>query len=385
MPPDYTTARDRAGFAYWAGGSEGALRELTATPIREFNLDPEACIECYRRGRPLLREMFGEEVSLPGLSTPAISYGHVNGLGSELLFPEGGEVCQTHIYDSLEQGLKALAEPVRWSEVGWAPFFLEFREKLQAAFPGEPVSLSWGGEGPITTAYELRGAGFFTDIYDQPHLAREFLAAIVRSVHDCTAFTNQVNGRAAFGPSAGLCDDLASFIPPALFAQLVLPAWELHYRLQTDGTRGAHVEDLRAEQLPFLEDIGLSDFDPSISPKLNPRIVAEHCRVPFTWRLANFHYTEMSLQEVEDFVFQSCADGASSVHTIVAEGMCDEATAAKVQAFLRAGREAQELVAKGCSREAIGQRVSPEGRAKLWDGWCGFLSPRSSRGGARIA
>ena len=36
---------------------------------------------------------------------PGISYLHVNALGSELLFPEDSEVGQTHIYDSLDDGM----------------------------------------------------------------------------------------------------------------------------------------------------------------------------------------------------------------------------------------------------------------------------------------
>jgi hypothetical protein len=144
------------------------------------------------------------------------------------------------------------------------------------------------------------------------------------------------------------------------------------------------VEDLRTEQLFCLEEIGLASFDPSISPKLNPRLLAQHTRVPFTWRLGCFHYREMSVQEVEDFVFQSAADGASGVITYVAEAICNEESVPKVHAFIRAAKEAKRLVAEGCPREEIGQRVSPEGRAKLWDQWCGYLSPLSSRGGARV-
>ncbi|NPV48901.1 MAG: hypothetical protein HPY69_18320 [Armatimonadetes bacterium] len=383
MRPNYDTARADAGFTFSVSGSQAALRELTGTPIREFNLDPQACIDCYRRGRPLLREMFGDKVSLPGVSTPAISYGHVNGLGSELRFPEGGEVAQTHVCASLEDGLAVLAEPVSWTETGWAPYFLGFLERLKDAFPEERVSWSWGGEGPITTAYELRGEGFFLDVHDRPAMARQFLSAINRSLLDFERAVAAVNERPVFGPSAGLCDDLASFIRPALFAEIVLPAWEEYYTARTDGMRTAHVEDLRAEQLPFLEDIGLGFFDPSISPRLTPQLVAAHCRVPFAWRLVNFHYAEMTVQDVEDFVFQSCADGASGVYSDIADGMCNEATVPKVEAFIRAAKEAQALLTAGCSRSEIAQRVSPAGRDKLWDAWCGYLGPRSSRGGAR--
>ncbi len=379
--PDYNTAREQAGFGYAVGGTQGALREITGVPIREFNLNAESCVEAYRRGRPLLREMFGEEVGLPGVSTPAISYGHVNALGSELLFPEGGEVAHTHVYASLEEGLRRLAEPVDFASAGWFPFFSDFRDKLAAAFPDEAVGLSFGAEGPITTAYELRGDGFFTDIFDAPELAQQFLAAVVRSILDYHAFLCSLHGVAPLSPAAaGMCDDLSSFIPARLFSQFVIPAWEAYYQGMTTGARHAHVEDLRAEQLPFLEDIGLSHFDPSISPKLNPQIVAAHCRVPFAWRLGSFHYTEMSCRDVEDFVYQSAADGASSVITYVAEGMCNEDGVAKVHAFLSAAKDARQLIAAGCSREEIGQRVSAEGRRKLWDRWCGFNSPLSSRG-----
>lgn len=380
--PDYSTAREKAGFGWSVGGTQGALRELTDTPIREFNLEPEVCIEAYRRGRPLLREMFGEDVGLPGLSTPAVSYGHVNALGSELLFPEGGEVAHTHVYGSLEEGLRRLAEPVDFENAGWYPFFARFRERMLEAFPGESVGLSFGAEGPITTGYELRGQDFFTDILDAPELAVEFLAAVVRSTLDYHRFLCSQSGGEPVSPaSGGICDDLSSFVPPRLFPQIVLPAWDAYFDGVTSGTRHAHVEDLRAEQLPFLEDIGLSSFDPSISPKLNPQIVTQHCRVPFAWRLGSFHYTEMSCRDVEDFVYQSAADGASSVITYVAEGMCNDDGVRKVQAFIRAAKETKRLIAEGCSREEVGQRVSDEGKERFWDRWCGFLSPLSSRGG----
>ncbi|MDP6749196.1 MAG: hypothetical protein QGH37_19655 [Candidatus Poribacteria bacterium] len=52
----------------------------------------------------------------------------------------------------------------------------------------------------------------------------------------------------------------------------------------TTGPRSAHIEDLHAEHLPFLEEIGLIDFDPGISHKLNPPL---HSRpLPRSLRLA---------------------------------------------------------------------------------------------------
>jgi len=382
--PDYTTARAHAGFSWHVGSSQGALRAMAGIPIREFNLDVAACAEAYRCGRLRQREVFGDQVGQYPLLTPAISYGHVNCLGSELLFPEGGEVGHTHIYASLAAGVAALAQPVDWLTTGLAPFYLRFRDELQQHFPEEPVRWCFGSEGPLTTAYELRGDGFFMDIYDDPPLAHEFLRRVVDSVLDFDRAYAAVNGQPFPNPAGGgLCDDVASFIPPRLFPEFVLPYWEQLFRGVTAGTRSAHVEDLRPEQLPFLEEIGLSHFDPSISPRLTPPILAAGCRVPFTWRLESFHLREMDEQETEDFVFIAAADGASGVSFTLGETSCAEASVGKVQAFIRAGQEAQRLLGAGGGREELRQRASAAGRARLWDGWCGFLGPASTRGGCR--
>lgn len=382
--PDYSIARAEAGFGWYCGGSQGALRQLTGTPIRDFNLDPAACIDCFRRGRPLLREMFGEDVGQVGLGTPAVSYGHPNCLGAELLFPEGGEVAHTHPFASLEEAVEALKQPVDWASSGMAPFYLQFREQIQEAFPGEPVRLCFGSEGPLTTAYELRGEGFFTDLYDDPAMAAEFMRLTVESILDFDRFNAAVNGDEGMSAiGAGMCDDIASFIPPSLWQQWVLPYWEQYYSARTTGRRSAHVENLTAAQLPFLEDIGLSSFDPSISPMLTPPLLTSHCRVPYAWRLGEIHFREMTPQEASDFVFMAAADGASSVHSVVSEESCNEHGLTIIQAFIAAAKETTQLLQQGCPREDLRQRVSPEGHNKLWARWCGYNGPLSSRGGAR--
>jgi hypothetical protein len=178
-----------------------------------------------------------------------------------------------------------------------------------------------------------------------------------------------------------MADDCSSFIPPRLFAEFVLPYWDQLYRGMTSGVRSAHVEDLRPEQLFALEEIGLSHYDPSISPRLTPKIIAARSRVPFTWRLESFHLWEMDVTEVADFVFIAAADGASGVTFTLGEDSCDEASVAKVKAFIAAGQETKRLLAEGCDREELRQHASAAGQAKLWDGWCGYLGPGSSRGG----
>ena len=373
---DYATARQAAGFDWDVSGSQDALRELTGTPIREFNLNPKACIEAYRKGRPLHREFFGPDVGLPGLLTPAVSYGHINGLGAELIFPEDGEVAHTPLYGSLNEGIAALNKPVDFARAGMTPFFIDFWRQMQAAFPSESVGFYFKHEGPITTAWALRGEGFFTDIYDDPPAAKEFLRLTTASIIEFSRFQSDLLKRPAVNPSgAGLCDDIASMVHPDMWPEFVLPYWEQYFQGLTTGTRGAHVEDLRPAQLKYLEEIGLVTYDPSISPKLNPRIISAGCRVPFTWRLGSFHYRGLTLREVEDFVFQAAADGATGITTGTEANLCSDAAVSKIHAFIGAAKEAKRMVNSGASRTDVGQRVSPEGKVKFWSKWSGFKEP----------
>ena len=74
---------------------------------------------------------------------------------------------------------------------------------------------------------------------------------------------------------------------------------------------------MNAEQLPYLEKMSIVDYDPGVSPKLNPKIIQAGTKVPFGWRLCGFDYCSMSCHEVEDFVYQALAGGASYVFTYI--------------------------------------------------------------------
>ena len=366
--PDYATLRDRAPFRWGAHSTVHALLELTATPLGAYNLDPAVGIDVYRRGWPLFREVFpdAKTVALPSVHTPHISYGHVNGLGSELLFPERGEVGQTHIYASLEEGIRALGRPVNFAEAGMAPFYLEYRRRLQAAFPDHKVGFVYGLEGPLTTAYELRGEGIFYDLMDQPEQVRKFLRLTTDSILAFwSTFLAVERGVAVIDPQiAGLADDIAAMVPARMFDEFVLPFWEQYYQARTTGTRSAHVEDLRPEQLPFLERVGLSYYDPSISPKLTPQLIRDGCRVPFTWRLGSFHYRAMTCADVTDWVFRSVADGATGVITMVDHVLCRPENVPKINAFIAASQEVERVFKAGGSREEIRRLASPSARRR---------------------
>jgi hypothetical protein len=368
--PDYERLRAERGFSWHASATYLALLEITGIPIREFNTDPDAGIDLFRRGRPAIREMFGPDVALPPLMTPSVSYGHVNALGVDLVFPEGGEVNYVRSGRSMDEWCLILERPVDWARAGMMPFYAAYKERLERAFPGEKAILNWGVEGPLTTAYELRDMAVFTDALDQPELFRRFVLAAAESGVQFERFMRRLRGDPEMNDEAtGLADDVASMFGPEIWERVLLPAWELHYSGLTTGKRVAHVEDLRPDHLGFLERIGLWSYDPSISAKLSPRIIAERTRVPFGWRLANFHYPALSESDVRDWVFQAAADGASSVFTYVCAGMCTPVMVRKVHAFIVAAKKVKRMLDSGASRQEVGREVSAQGRARFWSRW----------------
>lgn len=367
--PNYNTLRQDAGFRWYINVSHTAVLKVANVAIEEFNQSAAAGIQAYRqRGR--VAELFGPDVQRPAPATPPISYGHLNGLGIELVFPEGGEVNYVHEHRSLTECRRMCEQEIDFARAGMAPFYIDYKRKLQHAFPGESVGFGYSSEGPLTTAYELRGMEVFTDAYDSPDELRMLLEAATRSIVSFRHFQARLRGAPEINPTGfGLYDDVAAMFPPALWPDLVLPHWEAYYRGTTTGKRMLHSEDMTADHLRFLEPLHIVDYDPSISPKINPALIRSNCRVPFRWRMGGFHFGLLDETGVRDWVFQSVADGASCVFTSVAAELVTDEGVRKVKAFAQAAKHAEAELACGTTREDIGALVSPEGRKRFWDAW----------------
>jgi hypothetical protein len=320
----------------------------------------EAIVQAYTEGLPLARELYGPDVNYGGPGWAGISYGHVNCLGSELVFPTGYEVAHTPIYGSLEQGIAALQKaadwgPDEWANAGLMPFYLDLWEQLKAVLPDQEIPFGgFGAEGPITTAWELRGHGFFTDLYDDPVLCKEYLRLVTDSVISYLAFIRRVNGQPAFiDGRLGLYDDVASMVHPELWPEMVYPFQERFFVRQTSGLRHAHIENLVPAHLTFLDRLALDSFDPSVSARLTPRDLREGCHVPFLWRLNSMQVRDWDRATIRRFVFDAVAEDASGVFCAVGSIMSDAESAAKVHVFIDAARQVESLLAEGCPRHKL--------------------------------
>jgi len=316
----------------------------------------DAIVEAYTVGEPRARALFGPDVRYGGPAWAGISYGHVNCLGSTLRFPPDSEVAHTPIYGSLGEGIEALQQPVDWASAGLMPFYLALWEQLKRAFPELDVGFGgFGYEGPITTAWEVRGHAFFADTYDQPAPYRAFMQLLTRSIVGYAAFVRALNGQPAHVDRVSLYDDVSSMIHPRLWPELVLPYHEQFFREQEAGAarRHAHIENLVPAHLSHLDALGLDSFDPSVSPRLTPTDLSAQCSVPFLWRLNEMHVRDRTRDQIRHFVFNAIADGASGVFCTLSRTMTGPEQVSKIHAFIEAAKQVERLLADGCARDQL--------------------------------
>ena len=327
-------------FRWSVGVTAATFAHLSNIKLDQFYLDPSACVEALRTGRKRVREIFGEEVTLPTISCPPVSYGHIACLGVKVLFPEDSEPGVRPIYTSLDEGIEALRRGAVFEQNDLFKHYLKIYHRLQREFPDEKVVFGgFGWEGPITSAVLLRGQDFYMDLYDEPEKAREFLGLLTENIIQFIHFIRKINGEPPVSPySSGLADDFSSLIHPDFWPDFVIPYWEQYYSGITTGARTIHVENLSPEHLKYLEMASISFYDPSISPKLTVRIIKERINIPFTWRFPGFSYLNMSREDIRQWVLQAVADGARDIHTIIESTTCEGDNPEKVRVFIETAK-----------------------------------------------
>ncbi len=348
--------------------------------LHDLYLDPEACIDSYETGKPRLQELCGSlEISMP-LTTPVIKYGHMHELGVPLLFPADGQVAPDHLHLSIDTVFDFLTA----SEFQQKSAFTRELSQKQIAYLkrvrnhfGEYVSWGWQWEGPLTTAWGLLGSDFFTGFYDYPAEMRMLLEKIAESLSVYIHCYEAVDGTVPASPFPDygrVCDDLSAMVSPEFWEDFVNPSWLSCFMKALPGKK-VHCEGLTTSHLPYLKSIEIQDYDPGISPKLNPELIHDTVpELPFNWRLGSFHYPDMSDYDIEQFVYHAAAAGAKSVFTFFEPNMCEQETVQKVTVFDFAARRVESALQGTHGKQEVRERLQAYiDDAWSWKDWNGFF------------
>jgi hypothetical protein len=349
-------ARSDTAYTWYVSCGMPTYAALAGVRFDRLFREVDAIVEAYDAGEPKARALFGPDVRYGGPAWAGISYGHVNCLGSALRFPADSEVAHAPIYSSLEEGIQALQQRVDWASAGLMPTYLELWEQLKRVYPDRDIGFGgFGYEGPITTAWEVRGHAFFTDVYDEPERYSTFMRLLTDSIVDYATFVRALNRQPTRSERVSLYDDVSSLIHPRLWPELVLPYQERFFLAQERGLarRHAHIENLVPAHLPYLDALGLDSFDPSVSPQLTPADLREGCHVPYLWRLNGMHVRDMTPDQIRRFVLDAVAEGASGVFCTLSRTMTGPEAADKIHAFIEAAKQVGELLDGGCPRNAL--------------------------------
>lgn len=359
-------------FVFASGETLGYLCSVT---LHDQFLSPDASIQAYRNGVPVIEELFdGVDIIVP-ISTPIIKYGHLNSLGVPLLFPETGQVALDMKQGlSLESVLELLGKPHDFKS-GLTSFQIDYLEAMRKAFPGKRVHWGWQWEGPVTTLWGLTGNDCMYGVYDDPELFEQCMEAIVSSLIEYAKFYCRIDGTSVLDPfpdHGRICDDIAAMFSPDIWKEFVLPYWKRYWREAPVPEIKLHCEDMKEKHLRLLDGLSITDYDPGISPYINPEIIRKSTSTPFCWRLGSFLYPQMSEDQCYDFAVQAAIDGACYTFTAIEPMMCEAGIVKKIKSYYKGAQDVRKALLNGCSRLGLKKLLHcayPEG---YWETWEGF-------------
>ena len=370
----------KRSFSYDIIASVDTLCHVAGIPLYDVYQDSWSGIQAFEKGVPLLREMTGQiNLQIP-YTTPVVKYGHLHELGLLLQFPKDGQVAPVHQSLSLDD-VERLIESVDFTDVIESRTTL-FREQLaylnnMRKVLKDRVFWGWQWEGPITSVWALMGMGFFTAFYDEPEKMQKVLVKMAYSISayiDLYARLDEVSPVDPFPDHGRLSDDLAAMLSPEFWEDYVVPSWSACFD-QALASRKVHCEGLVKEHLPYLEKMGVTNFDSGISQKLNPDIIQSQIpMIPYTWRLGSFHYQDMTIQDVMQFIYHSAAAGVSNIFTIFEPIMCNAITIDKVEAFINAAEKVEDLFDSASIQQNCSETLASLTDINwCWNNWTGYM------------
>ncbi len=323
------------GQVFEFGMFDCCLAEAAGITTYAMDSDVDAICRAADAGA-VLAERLGVPKPVPHLY--GFSYLHISTLGAKVVFgPDHAEPSSVPCIHSPED-IDRLREPEDYLKAGVVSQRLDLVKRLSERRPDASRRIGHDYEGPITTAVLLMGQDFFLLAHDDPARAHRLLDFCVRSALNFARVLRAHQGRPFGGQWEGIPDDFAGFFNPEQFKEFVVPYWHKLYEGLGARRRDLHSELLRPEHMPLLEDLKLTNFDPSVDPYLPAEALAAHCRVPYGLRIWPSVVQSRSAEELVAF-YRHLASFKSNYVTFHLERLADEP---KIVELLKVARELKQ-------------------------------------------
>ena len=310
---------------------DSVLAEAAGVSHYRLHVNPEAMVRAADAVVPLC-DRLGVPAPRPHLA--GFSYCHVSALGCEIINGEDYLEPKPVPFLNSPEDIDRLHEPADYLHAGVVPKRLEAARRLQALRPGASGHIGHDFEGPITTAVLMMGPDFFLLPFDDPARAHRLLSFITRSILNYVRVLRAHQGRPARKDSQGMPDDFAGMFGPEQFKEFVAPYWARVYEGFASPRRELHSELLREEHMPFLEELKIDSFDPSVDPHLPAEKCARSCHVPYGLWIWPSQFRDMSADELIEY-YRHLASFGSQYVAFAMERLSDEPKAAAVLAVAR--------------------------------------------------
>ncbi|HUW82583.1 MAG TPA: uroporphyrinogen decarboxylase family protein [Phycisphaerae bacterium] len=280
---------------YQFGFFDSLIAEAGGVPQAALHLDVDAICHAYQAVEPIARRL---GVDAPKARLAGLAYVHISTLGAEVtISPDADEPYVKPCIRTLED-IDRLREPDDYLAAELVKHRLDLVGRLRQRRPDASDHIGHDFQGPITTAALLMGQDFFMLPYDDPARAHRLIEFGVRSALNYRKVLATHQQRPTRPRSGGFPDDFAGMFPPDAFRRFVLPYWRMMFDGLGAAERHVHSELLREEHLPFLAELGVDIYDPSVDQYLSPEVVARCCPVRYFLRIWPSDVERLSADEL---------------------------------------------------------------------------------------
>lgn len=311
---------------------------LAGVSEKDFFLDADKLILAWNAATEWTLDTFHGRIPPREPTAAPNSYGHLICLGAPIRYSDSAEPNISPAADSLEDAIRLL-EDARGMDFTACPIFRQYVElsaRLREVYPSSPAIGGLVAEGPLTSAVLYRGTDFYMDMIDEPERAAYYLELMTDSSLAFRAAVNTFCGRPAVSNACDrFADDLASMVPPSMWDEMVVPFWRRHFAGMTTGAEHPlHCEALVPAHLPYLEKAGVTHYQPSVSPQITLESLRANTALPFDWLLYMYHVTEMTDQQIADWVAEAIPYGPTAIRTQLGAYTIQSGKVDRIQAFL---------------------------------------------------